>query len=210
MAKVIIDLTMSLDGFIAGPNDGSKYPLGERGGEHIFDWFTTGDKPAHGSDLFKPEGNNVKVIDEMVDTTGAMLTGRRTYDITKGWGGSHPFKGLPIVTLSHSVPDQIPQGDSRITFVTDGVEGAVAQAKAAAGDKDVGIGGASIAQQALRAGLVDEIYLHIAPYILGDGVRLFDNIGDHGIQLEHISTVDGPKATHLRYRVVRSSGTEPQ
>jgi dihydrofolate reductase len=202
MAKVVIDVSTSLDGYVAGPNDGHKYPLGQRGGEHIFDWFTTGDKPAHGSDVFKPEGNNVQVVDEMVERAGAMLTGRRTYEITNGWGGSHPIKGLPIFIMSHSVPRDIPNGDSKITFVTSGIEEAVEQAKAAAGDKDVGIGGASVAQQALRAGLVDEIYLHVAPYILGNGVRLFDHLGDDSIKLEQVSTLEGPMATHLRYRVL--------
>jgi dihydrofolate reductase len=202
MAKVVIDVSVSLDGYVAGPNDGHKYPLGQRGGEHIFDWFTTGDKPAHGSELFKPEGNNVQVVDEMVERAGAMLTGRRTYEITNGWGGSHPIKGLPIVIMSHSVPRDIPKGDSEIIFVTDGIKNAVEKAKAAAGDKDVGIGGASVAQQALKAGLVDEIYLHVAPYILGNGVRLFDHLGDDSIKLEQISTLEGPMAAHLRYRVV--------
>jgi dihydrofolate reductase len=202
MAKVVIDVSTSLDGYVAGPNDGQKYPLGQRGGEHIFDWFTTGTKPAHGSDLFKPEGNNVQVVDEMVERAGAMLTGRRTYDITHGWGGSHPIKGLPIFIVSHSVPRDIPRGDSEITFVTEGVEAAVEQAKAAAGDKDVGVGGASVAQQALRAGLVDEIYIHVAPYILGNGVRLFEHLGDDSIKLEQMSSLEGPMANHLRYRVI--------
>jgi dihydrofolate reductase len=202
MAKVVIDVSVSLDGYVAGPNDGQKYPLGQRGGEHIFDWFTTGDTPAHGSELFKPEGNNIQVVDEMVERSGAMLTGRRTYEITNGWSGSHPIRGLPIVIMSHSVPRDIPKGDSEIVFVTDGIETAVEKAKALAGDKDVGIGGASVSQQALKAGLVDEIYLHVAPCILGNGVRLFDHLGDHSIKLEQLSTLEGPMATHLRYRVV--------
>jgi dihydrofolate reductase len=202
MAKVVVDLSMSLDGFIAGPNDGKKYPLGQRGGEHIFDWFFTGDKPYHGIDVFKVEGNNKQVVDEMIERSGAMIAGRRTYDITDGWGGSHPIKGLPIFILSHSVPRDIPQGDSKITFVTDGIESAIEQAKAAAGDKDVGIGGASAAQQALKAGLVDELVIHVSPYILGNGVRLFEHLGDDAIQLEPIDTLEGPMVTHLRYRVV--------
>jgi dihydrofolate reductase len=203
MAKVVVNLTMSLDGFIAGPNDGKQYPLGQRGGERIFEWYTSGTETMHGTKLFSPEGSNRQVVDEMYRRAGAMLTGRRTYEITNGWGGSHPIKGLPIVILSHSVPKDIPKGDSEIIFVTDGIESAVAKAKEAAGDKDVGIGGASSAQQALAAGQVDEIYVHIASYLLGDGVRLFDHLGAEAIKLEKLSVLDGPYVTHLHYRVLR-------
>ncbi|MEO6635681.1 MAG: hypothetical protein ABIN41_08725, partial [Devosia sp.] len=134
--EIVIDLSMSLDGFIAGPNDGKKYPLGQRGGEHVFDWFFTGDKPYRGIEVFKVEGANKKAVDQMIDNAGAMIAGRRTYDITDGWNGSHPIKGLPLFILSHSVPRDIPKGDSKITFVTDGIESAVEQAKRAAGDKN--------------------------------------------------------------------------
>ena len=201
MAKVVIDLSMSLDGFIAGPNDGAEHPLGERGGEHVFDWFTTGAAPGDHETRFAPEGANRQVVEEMFAETGAMLTGRRTYEIAHGWNGEHPVNAIPVFILTHDPPADPPHGRSELVFITDGIESGVRKAKAAAGDKNVGIGGASAAQQALRAGLVDEIRLHIAPILLGDGVRLFEHLGDHAVQLELLETVTGPKATHLSYRV---------
>ena len=204
MAKVIIELSMSLDGFIAGPDDGGKYPLGERGGEHIFDWYRGGTTPMHGDERFNPEGANRDVVEEMFRTAGAMLTGRRTYEIAGAWKGTHPVNGIPVIVLTHHVPENVPKGASTFIFVTDGIVSAVEKAKAAAGDKYVGIGGASAAQQALAAGLVDEIYLHVAPILLGDGVRLFEHLGDRSIRLEPLSVLEAPKVTHLRYRVVRA------
>ena len=203
MAKVIIDLSMSLDGFIAGPNDRGKYPLVERGGEHIFDWYHVGTAAMHGDERFNPEGANRDVVEEMFRTAGAMLTGRRTYEISHGWKGTHPVNGIPVIVLTHNVPENVPKGASTFIFVTDGIASAVQKAKAAAGDKHVGIGGASAAQQALAAGLVDEIYLHVAPILLGDGVRLFEHLGDRSIRLEPLSVLEAPKVTHLRYRVVK-------
>ncbi len=205
MAKVIIDASVSLDGFVAGPNDGKQNPLGERGGEGIFQWYFSGKAPHPKVSMFKPEGANIEVVDEMFKEAGAMLTGRRTYEIAAGWPGGHPVPGLPIFILTHKPPppDQVPKGQSKLTFVTDGIESAVRQAKAAAGAKHVGIGGASAAQQALRAGLVDEIYLHVAPIVLGAGVRLLDELGDHAFKLDLIRAFTAPHATHLRYRVLR-------
>jgi dihydrofolate reductase len=204
MAKVIVDVSVSLDGYVAGPEDGLSAPLGKRGGERIFNWFFTG-PPSKFGELFKPRGRNVEVVEEMFARAGAMLTGRRTYEITHGWNGSHPIPGLPIFILTHKPPpaDQVPRGKSKLTFVTDGIESAVAKAKAAAGDKDVGIGGASAAQQALAAGLVDEIILHQAPLLLGAGVRLFDNLGDQAIELEPVKTIETPEVTHVHYKVKR-------
>ena len=109
------------------------------------------------------------------------MTGRRTYDIAGAWGGSGPIPGIPVFVLTHRVPKQVPQGESRYTFVTDGVECAIAQAKAAAGDRDVSLMGASVAQQGIRAGLVDEIQIHLVPLLLGGGVRLFEHLGPKGV-----------------------------
>lgn len=203
MAKVIIDLSMSLDGFIAGPNDDAKNGLGLRGGEHIFDWYTTSERPSKYGNLFRPEGANVDVVEEMFASAGALLTGRRTYDITHGWGGTHPVNDMPVVVLTHEPPKDVPKGKSEFFFITDGIESAVKKAKEAAGDKSVGIAGASAAQQALKVGLVDEIFVHIAPIILGDGVRLFDHFGDDSIRLEIIRSFEGPLVNHIRYRVVK-------
>ena len=202
MAKVVIDLSMSLDGFIAGPGDGPQQPLGGRGGEHIFDWYFSGDIHFQGS-IFKPKGINREIVEEMFQRAGAMLTGRRTYDITNGWNGTHPVNAIPVVILTHSPPANVPKGRSQLVFVTDGIESAVAKAKALAKDKDVGIGGASVAQQALRAGLVNEVFLHVAPIFLGDGVRLFEHLGDHAIRLRRIRALEADDVTHLRYEVLR-------
>jgi len=206
MARVMIDLTMSLDGFIAGPGDGEEHPLGKRGGMHIFDWLASGTEPMHNSRQFRPEGVNRDIVDRMYAELGAAIFGRRTYDITHGWGGTFPVNAAPLFILTHNPPPpaRVPRGKSKITFITDGIEHAVAAAKAAAGDKTVGIGGASAGQQGLRAGLVDEIFVHVSPYLLGDGVRLFGSFEGEGITLKKLEVVDGPLATHLRYRVMKN------
>jgi len=202
MTKVVIDLSMSLDGFIAGPGDDREHPLGERGGEHIFDWYFSGDAPYRGT-MFKPKGANRRVVAEMFRRSGVMLTGRRTYEIANGWNGNHPVNGIPVVILTHKPPTNVPKGKSKLIFVTDGIESAVSKAKALANGKDVGIGGASIAQQALRAGLVDELYLHVAPVLLGDGVRLFEHLGNKAIRLRIISSLEAQDGIHLRFAVIR-------
>lgn len=201
MSKVVISLTMSLDGFIAGPNDDFDHPLGTRNGMKLFDWYTSGTGPAvHGDARFRPKGSNQEVVAEMFASAGASLSGRRTYDIAGGWNGTHPVNAIPVVVLTHHAPKNPPQGRSKFTF-TDDLEKAVRVAKEAAGDKDVGVAGASVAQQCLKAGLVDEIYIHIAPMLLGDGVRLFEHLGDDSIELEFLNAITTPEATHLRYRV---------
>ena len=193
MAIVVVDLSMSLDGFIAGPNDHAERPLGERGGERIFAWYQSGDAAIGGDPRFRPQGVDRKVVEEMFQTAGAIVTGRRTYDIAGGWDGTFPIKALAIFVVTHDVPRKVPVGESTITFVTEGVESAVAQAKAVAGDGVVGLSGASIAQQAIMAGLVDELRLHVAPLLLGAGVRLFEQLGDEAIELEAIDAVHRPQ-----------------
>jgi dihydrofolate reductase len=205
MPKVIIDMTMSLDGFVAGPNDGPNYPLGEDNGMRIFDWYMSGPKKAGDLDILHPEpGVNREVVDEMFAESGAFIFGRRTYDITNGWGGRHPVNGVPVFVLTHNPPppETVPQGPSNLTFVTDGIASAVHKAKVVAGDKHVKLGGASPCKQALAEGLVDEILVHVAPFLLGDGVRLFEH-APGGTNLEIISVRPGPLATHLRYRVMK-------
>src|SRR5258705_11665069 len=204
MPKVIIDMTISLDGFVAGPDDGPGFPLGQHGGMAIFDWYFSGTKE-YENPLFKPEpGPNLDEVKRMYQESGAFIFGRRTYDLAKGWGGRHPVNGVPVFVLTHRPPpsSDVPRGPSNLTFVTDGIESAIRLAKAAAGAKDVKLGGASPGKQALRAGLVDEILVHVAPYLMGGGVRLFDAL-DEGVRLEKLSAGDGPLATHLRYRVMR-------
>src|SRR5215216_6798279 len=120
MAKVLVALTVSLDGYIAGPNDGNELPLGE-GGEALFEWFFNGDTPSRHDDQFKLSKRSAEVFDAGIDSCGAVVTGRRTYDIAGGWGGNGPVPGLPLFVLTHNVPEPVPQGESRYTYVTDGV-----------------------------------------------------------------------------------------
>jgi dihydrofolate reductase len=192
MGKVVLDTTMSLDGFIAGPNISSKLPLGE-GGIRLHDW------------LFKSKADiDAEVLDETVETSGAVILGRRTYDdaIEVAWGGVTPFK-VPAFILSHSAPGAATGGAS-FTFVTDGIESAIRQAKAVAGEKNVWVmGGASIAQQFLKAGIFDELQLHIAPVLFGGGVKLFEHIGHEHIELESTRVLETPGAIHISYRVVK-------
>jgi dihydrofolate reductase len=140
----------------------------------------------------------------MFAESGAFIFGRRTYDITKGWGGRHPINGVPVLILTHHppAPETVPKGPSNLTFVTDGIASAIDKASGVARGKDVKLGGASPGKQALEAGLCDEILVHVAPYLLGGGVPLFGTLPT-GIRLEKLSVRDGPLATHIRYRVVR-------
>jgi dihydrofolate reductase len=212
MAKVIVALAMSLDGFIAGSGDGGEQPLGA-GGMRLFDWYVDGDTPirryqeaaSRGVSVpdFALSSSSAEVFEGLVETGGAAVTGRRTYDIAGAWGGNGPLPGLPVFVLTHAVPDQVPHGESHYTFVTDGVESAIEQAKATAGEKYVSLMGASVPQQCLRAGLLDEIQIHLVPVLLGAGVRLFDHLGSDNIELETIQVVDSPGVTHLRFRVVK-------
>src|SRR5215471_7196273 len=203
MPNVIIDMTMSRDGYVAGPDDGPADPPGKHGGMNIFNWYFSGSTEFR-DPLFKPEpGPNFEEARRMFDESGAFIFGRRTYDITHGWNGRHPVNDAPVFILTHNPPplDTVPRGPSSITFVTDGIESAVRQAKAAAGARHVKLGGATPGKQALRVGLVDEIIVHVAPYLLGGGVRLFDVLED-GVRLEKLSVTDAPHVSHMRYRVL--------
>jgi len=119
MTKVVIDMSMSPDGFIAGPRDGPQLPLAGRGAEHIFDWYFSGNQSYQGT-MFKPSGADREVVAEMFQRAGVMLTGRRTYDIANGWHGAHPVNGMPVVILTHEPPLTIPKGQSQLVFVTEG------------------------------------------------------------------------------------------
>ena len=201
MGKVILDISMSLDGFISGPNDSRQLPLGD-GGEAIHSWLFSGDQPSRYNDFFKLSSTNRDVFDEAIPNTGAMIVGRRTFDIVNGWEGNHPLRGIPVFVVTHEAPESYLEENTSFTFVTDGIEGAVQQAKEAAKGKNVSIGTASIAQQCIRAGLLDEMHLHVAPILLGKGIRLFDRIGTEHIKLESQRVVDGSDVTHLKYRLL--------
>jgi len=204
MTQVVTALSTSLDGYIAGPNDGPELPLGV-GGTRLFKWYSDGDTPSRHYPSFKLSAASAAFFDEGVSTIGAVVTGRRTYDISNAWGGSGPLPGIPLFVLTHRVPppEEVPAGDLPYTYVTDGIHSAVDQARAAAGGKDVALMGSAAVQQCLRAGLLDAVTLHLIPVLLGGGVRLLDQFGDTPVELECVRVVDAPGVTHLTYRVLR-------
>jgi dihydrofolate reductase len=195
MGVVLLDISVSLDGFIAQPDD-TPGP--------IHHWFFEGSTANRYNDGFRTTPESEPVLDEMFETTGAIVAGRRTYDITNGWGGEHPIAEVPVIVVTHRAPATIPHGTTPFVFATEGVADAVAQAQERVGDKNVVVmGGASVARQALTAGLIDEVHLHVAPVLLGEGVRLFEDAGASTIDLEKVHLVDAPDVTHVRYRVVK-------
>ena len=206
MSKVVLELSMSLDGFIAGPNDSPENGLGD-GGEALFKWYSTGDTDflLPGPDMvFKISRASAEFLRPSWLNIGASVTGRRTFDIAHGWGGNPPGGAdAPHFVVTHTIPQEWVKPGSPFTFVTDGVESAVRQAKEAAGNKNVDLMGASVAQQCLKAGLLDEIQIDLAPVLLGGGVRLFDHLDNAPIELEPLAVVEGLGVTHLRYRVVK-------
>jgi dihydrofolate reductase len=204
MGKVRTGLAVSLDGFISGPNDGAEAPMGD-GGERLLAWYAGGDTEYRlpGTDMvFTVSAPTAEFLRQTRETTGALVFGRRTFDLTNGWGGNHPLD-VPVFVVTSSVPQEWVYEGSPFTFVTDGLESALAQAKAVAGDKDVGVGAASIVQQCIRAGLLDEIHIDLVPVLLGGGVRLFDHLGTGPIDLERTRVIEGAGVTHLTFRVVK-------
>ncbi|HEU4948605.1 MAG TPA: dihydrofolate reductase family protein [Kribbella sp.] len=189
---VISAMSMSLDGFVTGPDDSREHPLGI-GGEPLHAW------------LAEPSEQDAELLGEMAAGGGAIVMGRRSYDSCEGdaaWGDGGPAGKTPCFVVTHRVPEKVGAPDV-FTFVTDGVENAIAQAKAVAGEKVVGLHGASVPQQALKAGLMDELIVHLVPILLGDGVRLFDLLGAAPVRLERTQVIESPLVTHLRFRVVR-------
>jgi dihydrofolate reductase len=202
MGKVTFNMTMSLDGFVAGPNDGPENGLGD-GGDRLFQWYFSGNTEIRvpGSPVLKVSPQSAELLKEALETYGAGVWGRRTFDIAGGWGGHPP--GTPCFIVTHTVPQEWVKEGSPFTFVTDGIESAIRQAKKAAGDKDVVVCTASILQQCLNAGLMDEIHIDVVPVLLGSGVRLFDHLDTESIELESIRAIEAPGVTHLGFRVVK-------
>jgi dihydrofolate reductase len=195
VGKVIVGISMSLDGFIAGPGDDVS---------QLFGWYGSGDVEIpvqNGRMTLKVSRESADLLKESFETTGAMVGGRRIFDLTRGWGGSPPFEPCFIVT--HNPPQEWVKEGSAFTFVTDGVESAIRQAQAAAGEKSVAVATPSIAQQAMKAGLIDEIHIDLVPVLLGSGVPLFAHLGIEPIQLERTYVLEAPGVTHLHFRVVK-------
>jgi dihydrofolate reductase len=203
MSKVVFHNSISLDGYVAGPNDSPQNPLGD-GGEALFRWYFSGDTEVQipGAPPMKMSKQSAEVFQQGISGIGAMICGRRMVDIAGAWGGTPP--GSPCFVMTHRPAEEWVYEGSPFVFVTDGVESAVRQAQAAVGNKTVAISSANIAQQALKAGLLDEIHLAVAPVLLRGGVRLFENTGAAvAIELEATSVVEAPGVTHLSYRVVK-------
>ena len=198
MTKVYTGASMSLDGYIAGP--------AETGFEHLFKWYGNGEVEVPTTDpemTLRLTPASAEHFRNLIDMTGALVVGRKLFDSTDAWGGNHPM-GRPVVVVTHSVPEGWPRDGAPFTFVTDGIERAVEQAKALAGDKVVGVNGGTIARQCLEAGLLDEIWVDLVPVLLGGGTPFFDQVKGAPVELEGpLSVVQGTDVTHLRYRVRR-------
>ncbi len=210
-----LDLTMSLDGYVAGPNQTLEEPLGA-GGMRLHEWVFGLEswRGRHGLEGGVTNRDS-EVLEESLGATGAVLMGRRMFSggtgpwrddpNAHGWWGDDPPYDVPVFVLTHHAREPlVMQGHPAFFFITGGIEAALERAQAVAGDRDVMIaGGAELAQQYLAAGLVDELQIHIAPLLLGDGVRLFDRLGDPPPELEQTRVLHSPAVMHLRYRVVR-------
>jgi len=205
VAQVVVYIGMSLDGYVAGPNAGPENPLGD-GGMRIHRWIYDLEAWRARQSLRGGQTNpDDEVVKESYERVGAYVMGRRMFDEGEvNWPDPPPFRAPVFVLTNHAREPWVRQGGTTFTFVTDGIESALERAREAAGGKDVRIsGGANVIQQYLSAGLVDEVFIHLAPVLLGDGVRLFERIGAEHVELECTSVIDSPRVTHLRYRVVR-------
>jgi dihydrofolate reductase len=210
MSSVTCHISISLDGFVAGPNQSVQDPLGE-GGEGLHEWVVATASWREQHDKEGGERNaDSQVAEEVVQNVGAYIMGRKMFggdgpwdESWKGWWGDDPPFHAPVFVLTHHPREPLEmEGGTTYHFVTDGIESALGQARAAAGDKDVAIaGGARAVQQYLAAGLLDELYLHIVPVLLRGGERLLENVGDP--TLEPVKVVESPAVTHVKYRVVR-------
>ena len=210
MSRVTSQISISLDGFVAGPNQSSENPIGE-GGMRLHEWAFATDswRARHGREGGE-RNSDAEVVETLTRDIGAYVMGRRMFGggegpwdtDWKGWWGEDPPYHVPVFVLTHHAREPlVMQGGTTFTFVTEGIEAALELARAAAGEQDVSIaGGASAIRQYLRAGLLEELYLHVVPVLLGAGERLLEDVGDP--RLEIAETIGSPAATHVRYRVV--------
>ena len=200
MAATVLYMSMSLDGFIAGPNEGPDNGLGD-GGHRLHEWFLPGADADHKAVSGRLSGVNGQVVDEFM-ATGAVVAGRGTFEPAGGWGGDH-HDGVPIFIVARHEPGIDISQWPLVTYVND-VTAAMTEAKRAAGDKNVLVHGAATAQLALAAGVLDELEIHLVPVLLGQGRRLFDHLSPEHIELERTRILEGEAGvTHLHYRVRR-------
>jgi dihydrofolate reductase len=193
VSKLIADMSMSLDGRVATTDDDIS---------RLVRWFFDGDTEVAPGAPFRTSENSAKLLREALGGVGAIIGGRRYFDLADGWGGRHPM-GVPVYILTHEPPADWP-ADSTIHFVTDGLESAVAQAREAAAGKDIGIATPGVVRQCLDAGLLDELQVNLIPVVLGDGVPFFDGIARE-VSLEGPEVIEGKGVTHLRYRVATAA-----
>ena len=213
MAQLYGEISMSLDGFVAGPSPTPEHPLGV-GGEQLHEWALglAGWRESHGESGGRT-GQDDDIMRESVARNGAVIMGRNMFgpgpgpwgeEPWQGWWGDDPPFHKPVFVLTHHERKPLQLSDTTFTFVTDGPESALEQARVVAGEKDILVaGGGSAIQQYLRTGLLDELFLHVAPVLLGGGVRLFDNLDGAEMKLEPVEVLGSPVVTHLRYRLSR-------
>jgi dihydrofolate reductase len=196
MSKVTTGATMSIDGYIAGPD--------ESGFDLLFQWYNSGDvaiPTGHPEMTFHTSPASARHLRELTDNTGCLVVGRHLYDVTNAWGGRHPLD-LTTVVLTHRPPADRPAADENFVFVTEGIEAAIATAKRIAGDRNVGVNGGQIARQCLDAGLLDEVHVDLVPVLLGAGTPFFGSLGTRPVQLDGpTQVIEGIGVTHLKYAV---------
>lgn len=203
MGNVGAGFSMSLDGFIAGPNDDV---------QRVFAWMFQGDTDVKLSigekemDL-KVSAESAERFEDTSSGMGAIVSGRRTFDVAGAWGGKHPMN-VPVVVVAHRIPQEWVKAGSPFTFVTDGVESAIKKARAIAGNKSIGVGGADVTRQCIKLGLLDELGIDLVPVLLGWGVRLFEHLGIEPIELASTKVVEAPGVTHLGFRFVKEDNKE--
>ena len=190
MSTVVFDISMSLDGFITASGRRPEEPMGD-GGQRLHEW------------AFGEDERNREFFERSISELGAVIAGRNTYDDSLPWWGTDGPARRPLFVVTHEAPAESPEGGV-YTFVTDGIESALEQAKAVADGKIVTVmGGASLGQQYIRAGLIDEISIHLVPVLFGSGTRMFEHLGGEHVQLEPIEVIETREATHLRFRIVK-------
>jgi dihydrofolate reductase len=198
MGTIAAGFSMSLDGFIAGPNDDV---------QRLFAWMYLGDTAldlSSGDTDFdlKVSSESADQFKQTISQTGAIVSGRRMFDVAGAWGGKHPMD-VPVVVLTHTIPQKWVYEGSPFTFVTEGIESAVQKAREIAGEKNIGVGGAEVTRQCLQLGLLDEIHIDLVPVLLGQGVRLFEYLGIEPIELERTGVIASNGVTHLSFRIVK-------
>jgi len=205
MGKVTTGFSMSLDGFVAGPNDSPENGLGD-GGDRLHKWYFSGDathEVPSGNATFRMSKDGADMVQEASQSAGVLVTARRTFDIAHAWGGKHPMN-VPIVVVTHKVPQEwINKPGSPFTFVTDGVVSAIEKARQIAGDRSVVVGAPSVVKQCIQAGLMDEIHIDLIPTLLFGGISLFDHLGIQPVDLQITEVNATTEVIHITFRVIK-------